>query len=702
MKFPKGKARRITNDNVLEFEPSFSVDGKRIVYVTWSDEEKGSIRTIALDGGPSTVISKQKGIYRQPSYSPDGSKIVYYKEGGNGAMGNAYGVKPGIYWVNTSGGDPNFVTENGQYPVFNSRNDRIFYQTGGFIFGLLDKNYKSVDLQGNDEKTHFHSQYANQFAISPDNRWLAFGELYHVYIVPYVDHGQTFELSGTQKALPMARVSDDAGINLQWSQDGNQLFWTMGNKHYEVDVKDTFTFLEGSPDSIKTIRKKETDIILELDTDRPKGLVAFTNAKIITMKGEEIIEQGTLIVEGNRISQVGKDLEIPNGAHVVDATGKVIMPGIIDTHAHLRAFRYGLSPEKDWPYYANLAYGITSTHDPSSNSEMSLSQSEMVRSGVMVGPRIFTTGTILYGADGDFKAVINSEADAQFAVRRTKAYGAFSIKSYNQPRREQRQQVLKAAKDQQIMVYPEGGSTFFHNMSMILDGHTSIEHNIPIAPLYDDVLQLWSASKTANTPTLVVNFGGMSGEYQWYQTADIWENEHLLKYTPRSVIDVRSRHRTMVPLEEYENGHILTSKSLKQLVDRGVHVCVGGHGQLQGLGVHWEMWMFKQGGMTNYEVLRAATQHGAAYIGMGEDLGTLEVGKLADLIVLDKDPLADIRNTQYVNYTMVNGRLYDTSTMNEIGNYDKPRSKFFWELEGYNANFDWHDGIARPNCICGQ
>ncbi len=230
------------------------------------------------------------------------------------------------------------------------------------------------------------------------------------------------------------------------------------------------------------------------------------------------------------------------------------------------------------PYYANLAYGITATHDPSTTTEMALSQSEMVKAGNMVGPRIFSTGTILYGAEGDFKAVINNYEDAKFSIARTKAYGAFSVKSYKQPRREQRQQVIKAARDLGIMVYPEGGSTFFHNMTMILDGHTSIEHNVPIAPLYSDVIQLWAASKTANTPTLIVNYGGLNGEYYWYQTTNVWEEQKLLKYTPRSVIDSRARHRTMAPIEEYDNGHILTSQSCKKLVDAGVHVCVGGHG----------------------------------------------------------------------------------------------------------------------------
>jgi imidazolonepropionase-like amidohydrolase len=240
------------------------------------------------------------------------------------------------------------------------------------------------------------------------------------------------------------------------------------------------------------------------------------------------------------------------------------------------------------------------------------------------------------------------------------------------------------------MVYPEGGSTFFHNLTMILDGHTSIEHNVPVAPLYSDVIQLWAASKTANTPTLIVNYGGLNGEYYWYQTTNVWENEKLLKYTPRSIIDSRARHRTMAPMEEYENGHILTSQSCKKLVDAGVKVCVGGHGQLQGLGVLWEMWNLSQGGMTNREVLKAATIHGAEYIGMEDHLGSITPGKLADIIVLDADPLEDIHNINSVIYTMVNGRLYETESMNEIGNYNTPRTKFFWEQEGYNDNFEWH------------
>ena len=299
--------------------------------------------------------------------------------------------------------------------------------------------------------------------------------------------------------------------------------------------------------------------------------------------------------------------------------------------------------------------------------------------------------------------MINSLEDARSSIRRTKAFGAKSVKSYNQPRREQRQQVLQAAREMEINVVPEGGSTFYHNISMVIDGHTGIEHNIPIAPVYKDVLEIWGKSGTGYTPTLIVNYGGLNGEYFYYQRDNVWENEKLLTFTPRSVIDSRSRHRTMVPQEEYENGHILVSKTAKALSDAGVKVNMGAHGQLQGLGAHWETWMLAQGGMSNLEALKAATINAAEYIGAGADIGSIKEGKMADLIILNANPLDAIENTRQIEMVMANGRLYDANTMNEIGNRTKERLPFWWEANNYNQAFPWHQssqGFMHAGCGC--
>ncbi len=693
----------------FQAEPAFSPDGRFIVFVSWNDVEMGKVvlydysgEQLLKTGADHIVLTKEKGIFRTPSFSPDGKWIVYRKDGGNSHQGYIHSKEPGIYIVPVDGSaEPKLITPQGSYPQFSADGKRIFYQKGGYLFGSLTKSVESVDLNGENKREHFDGKYSQRYVISPDNEWVAWSELYKVYVAPFPKTGKKVGLTSKTKAVPVAQVAKDAGINIHWSPDSKQLHWTLGEEYFSDDLTERFKFLAGSLDSLPPMDSVGLRVNLTLPTDKPSGKIALTNARIITMEGDAVIENGTVLVEGNLIKEVGARVNVPSDAKVIDCAGKTIMPGIMDVHAHSGNFRYGLSPQKQWEYYANLAYGVTTSHDPSTNTEMVFAQSELIKAGYMVGPRLFSTGTILYGADGDFKAVVNSLEDAKSALRRTKAFGAFSVKSYNQPRRNQRQQVMAAARDLEILVVPEGGSFFYHNMSMVVDGHTTVEHNIPVVPLYKDVTTLWAATKTHNTPTLVVNYGSISGEYYWYQHTNVWEQERLLSFTPRNVVDSRARHRTMVPDEEYENGHILTSKSLKKMLDAGVNINLGAHGQLQGLGAHWELWMLQQGGMTNMEALRCATINGAITLGMDHQLGSIKVGKLADLIVLDENPLENIRNSEKVKYTMLNGRLYDAATMNEIGNYDRPRTEFYFEMPGSGNGYPYFqetNSFLRPQC----
>ena len=702
---PKGTPERLTASTDFEFEPSFSPSGNEIIYVTWNDLEKGTISYVDINEGEPVKLTTEKAIYRTPSYSKDAKQIVYRKQAGNTDQGITFTKNPGIYVMDQDGQNPTKITNYGENPMFNNDGSRIYLQTGGTYFGSLTKKLISVNLQGHDEREHVISKYANHIVPSPDNKWVAFTNLHKAYIAPMPQIGKPLTLDGKSNNVPVQQIAKDAGVNLHWSSNSNTIMWTLGDEYYSNTLQDKFSFVPSGKQTPTNMPDSGLKVGLNALVDKPSGRIAFRDARIITMNGNQVIEKGVIVVNGDHIEAIGSAAEvtIPDDCKIIVATGKTIMPGLVDSHAHIGGFRAGLPVQNNWQFAANLAYGVTTAHDPSANTETVFTLSELQKAGELVGPRLYSTGFILYGADGDFKAVINNLEDARSSIARTKAFGAKSVKSYNQPRREQRQQVLQAAREQNINVVPEGGSTFFHNLTMVIDGHTGVEHNIPVAPVYKDVLEIWGASGTGYTPTLIVNYGGLNGELYYYQRDNVWEDEKLLKFTPRSVIDSRSKHRTMAPIKEYENGHILVAKTAKDLVAAGVKLNMGAHGQLQGLGAHWETWMLASGGLSNHEALKAATINGANYIGAGQDIGSLEVGKLADLIVLDKNPLEFIENTKTIEHVMINGRLYDTNTLNEVGNNPKPRAPFYWEIPGYNKAFPWHQetqSFMRGGCGC--
>ncbi len=696
-------------------EPAISPQGNKLAYVGWNDEQKGALFMIdnwGAKGASQRQLTRAKGIYRTPQFSPDGLKIVFRMQDGDDELGPSLSDKPGIYVLDLRNNDaPRFITAEGENPHFSADGKRILVNTGGYLFGALDKQLVSFDLNGQDRRVLFKSKYANQWALSPDGKWLAFTELHKAYVCAMPDAGQTIDLSADTKSIPVSQISRDAGYNLHWSADSRMVHYTLGEEYFTIDLSNRFAFLPGAPDSLPALPEHGIKIGLTLKSDVPKGHVVFQNARIITAEGDKVIENGVIRVIDNKIEFVGTAAEFENARRyktsdpikIIDCKGKTIMPGLVDVHAHTGNFRYGLNPQKQWEYYANLAFGVTTMHDPSVNSEMAFSNAEMLRSGRMIGPRLFSTGTILYGAEGDFKAPINSLDDARATLRRTQAWGAFSVKSYNQPRREQRQQIIAAARELHMEVVPEGGSFFYHNLTQVVDGHTGIEHNIPVAPIYSDVIQLWGKTKSHNTPTLIVCYGAMNGESYFYQKNDVWKNPHLLAFTPGHILQERARHREMIPDEEYENGHILVSRQVKKMQDAGININLGSHGQLQGMGAHWELWMLAQGGMSNLQVLKCGTINGAKYLGLDKEIGSLAPGKLADLIVLDANPLDNIRNTEKISMVMVNGRLYDAATLDEKGNYDQPRGKFWFEMPGsQNIGSGMTHTCQEANCVCGH
>lgn len=659
----------------FEFQPAFSPDGKQIAFTTWVDGKSGGISIVNSGGGNPKNISVPPGHYFHPSWSPDGKIVVYNRGTGNWLRGFENTSDPGVYLVDVAGGKPRFVIDEGTRPVFSKDGKRIVLHSGeGENRALI-----SVDLNGKDRRVLATSTYANEWALSPDENWIAFIERYHVYVSPFPHTGKPINVSPKMSSLPVSKLTRDSGFDVHFSQDSKTVYWTLGSELFSRELDETFTFVEGAPDSLPDPDSVGVKLGWRERAEIPSGMIALVGARIITMDEEGIIEKGTVVIKDNRIQQIGKTSQVkaPLLAKKIDVSGKTIIPGFVDVHSHMGLNWDGLSCEQNWTYLANLAFGVTTTHDPSNNTVMVFANSELQKAGKIVAPRILSTGTILYGAETGFTAQINSVEDARSHLRRLKAFGAFTVKSYNQPRRDQRQQVLKAARELGLMVVPEGGSTFQHNMNMIVDGHTGIEHSIPVSPLYKDVLTLYGSSEVGYTPTLIVSYGGLWGENYWYQHQKVFEHKRLLAFTPEELLNQVGRRRMMVEDEDY--NFIENAKAAKQLADAGVMVNNGAHGQLEGLGVHWEMWMMVQGGMTPLEALEVSTLNGARYIGLDGDLGSLKPGKLADLVVLGKNPIQNIQNSDSVELVMLNGRLYDSETMNEIAPEKRERKPLWWK-----------------------
>ena len=688
--------RRLTRqDDHYEFYPSFSRDGRWIVYTTWDDQDLGSIRVIPAGGGESRTVSSEPGIYVEPRFSPDGRQIVYRKLTGGFLLSAEWSIEPGIFVVPTDGGEARHVTSSGVNPHFGDDAERIFFTTlEDTSFGVL----KSVDPEGREERTHLKGNYVTEYSVSPDGRWVAFLEQRNAYVMPMARTGKTIDVGPKSTAIPVRQVSSRSGENFHWSADSDALHWAHGATFYTRELKDAFNFLDGAPEELPEPVAEGLDLGFTTPSDKPEGTIALVGARVVTMRGaktvakentanenplREVIEDGVVVVEGDRIAAVGRrsEVEVPDGAKVFDVTGKTIVPGFVDVHAHGGMANTEITPQQNWQQVSNLAFGVTTIHDPSNDSTEIFAAAELQRAGLLLAPRIYSTGSILYGAQNpSVKARIESYNDALFHVRRLKEMGAISVKSYQQPRRDQRQQVIAAGRELGIMVVPEGGAKFQHNLNEIVDGHTGIEHSLSVADAYDDVRQLWSATEVGFTPTIGVAYGGLSGEIYWYDRTEVWKNERLMRYTPRRFVEPRAMRRTTAPDEHYNHFHVV--KLAKALSERGVSVQTGAHGQREGLATHWEMWMLEQGGFTPWEAIRAATIDGAWYVGLDGDVGSIEPGKLADLVVIDGNPLEDLRRSEYVVYTMLGGRLYEAATMSQLAPEKVALEEFFFQKEG--------------------
>lgn len=682
-------ARLLTREqgDGFDYSPVWAPKGDRIYFLRWSDKNLTTIRSVSSRGGKSRHLNDERGQYSELSISADGKTLVYRKLKGHALRSPAWGENPGIYLMDIDSRETTFVTEKGVAPSLGA-DGRIYVRQRprreGRGSDVAKTKLLSMTRGGLDIREIVESEFATDILLSPDRKYVAFVENRHIYVSVLPMTGKVLEIGPKSKGLPTKRVSRVGGQYLHWSADSESLGWSVGPDLKTVPVTGSLFKLDaevGSEEEVDVSPSLDTiNLSQTIKTARPGGQLVITGARLITMDADRtVIENSTLVISGNRIVALGEagQVQIPEGANVFDATGKTIIPGLVDIHAHGAYGQGQIIPQQNWNSLAHLALGVTTLHNPSSRADQVFAAAEYARAGRILSPRIFSTGEVVYGARSTGWAPIDSLDDALSHIRRLKAQGAISIKNYNQPRRDQRQQVIEASRLERIMTVAEGGSLYHFDMSLIADGTTGVEHNVPTLVMYDDVTQFWRQSGSAYTPTLVVTYGGLTSEDYYYQHTEVWKHPILANFVPPTILQPRAVRRPMAPEEEYRDDD--SAASAKVLLEAGVLVNTGGHGQREGLATHWEMWSFVRGGMSPMQAISAATINPATYLGMDGDLGSLEAGKLADLVILDANPLDNIRHSDKVGHVVLNGRIYIAGTLQEIITGNKKLNPFWWQ-----------------------
>ncbi|MFN8669090.1 MAG: amidohydrolase family protein [Gemmatimonadaceae bacterium] len=658
----------------LQYAPAVSPDGGSVAWVDWTDATSGRVMIAPAAGGVSRALGIRAGRYQGVSWSPDGKKLVLAEQRLEPDAVTEQGYV--IHWVDVASADRlhtivSIPTRGGwrkpsQRPTWNSTGDRIYY-----IDASAGTTLCSIALDGADRRCHARFKNADEIVPSPDGTWVAFGEMQNAYLAPLPSIGNTPVDINVEGGPVPTLVLGPRGDFFYWRNGGRQLQWSWANDVYEVDLAAVATGQKAHPAT--------TTIALTIPRAIPKGDLVLRNARIITMKGDDVLASGDLVVSNGRIAAVGPagSVRAPAGATSLDMTGKTIVPGFIDLHAHYiidgAQMQGDLHQEQVAHLVTNLAYGITTWRDPSIGSRTLFALGEMVEAGTTIGPRLHGTGDIFIKYDPICCGYPKSLDDARRIVRNQKLLGATSIKEHTVPRRDHVQWIIQASREEGLQVVEDPARGPRRELRPLMDGATSLEHAYSALPMKDDVVQLFARTGTFYVPTLVVN----PMESFFVTTMSPHDDAKLRRFQPHARIDAELHaHNRMFMPHEVPTWY---AEPLKAIVRAGGKVGMGSHGQLQGLGAHWEMWAMASAGLTPMETLRAATATAAEVMGMQDDIGSLEVGKLADLLVLDRDPLADLKNTTSIRYVMKAGTLWNAETMDEVWPVTRVRAKGLWE-----------------------
>jgi dipeptidyl aminopeptidase/acylaminoacyl peptidase len=657
-----GPARRLSPG----FQPSWSPDGRRLVYVTWTEADAGAVWTIAADGsGAPMRISDIAAFYTYPVFTPDGTQVLAQRSPAAARQHIIFEVgkrRPGQIVAFPAAGGAARVAGEG---VFGGRPQFVAGDPGAVFIGA-DDGLDRLDLATGARSLVAQVQgpgyyfvegdvAVDDLQISPDGRWLIAQVAQQAYLLPLPAKGSTVDVM----TAGVARRLTDVGADfLRWAPHG-RIDLVTGSRFQRLPAPAAIA--SAPPGAIKP--QLTVQLMAEVPRDRPHGDLLIRHVRALTMaNGDKVIADADILVHDDRFAAVGPSGSVtaPKGAKILDLSGKTVLPGFIDEHDHIGEIRRDVLSLDDWGLKARLAYGVTTSFDPSTLSIDMLAYQDLLDAGRMLGPRLRSTGQAVFSMNrftclDEVRAVLRRYRDD---------YRLSNIKEYRTGNRRVRQWMAIALKELGLQPTTEGALAMKLDVSQMLDGYAGHEHVLPDEPLGPDVIGLMTAMRTSYSTTLMVTNSGPPGA-DWFVAADDAQAiPKMRRFWPPWAIAQKLEDRPWRPLADYRFSAV--APGVQRLADAGGLVGMGAHGEVPGIGFHWEMQAHVMGGARPMTVLHAATAGSAETIGRLDDLGTIEPGKLADLVILNRDPLADIRNTQAIHAVMRGGRLYDGETLDEL------------------------------------